>query len=118
MHLVRDLLDKEIVDRNGRVMGRVDRVIIDAADGSVRVVAIEVGAPALAARLGPLLGRCVTGLLHACGVSDGQPVRIHVTQILGVMDRVTVDLAFGETAAANVERALRRLVAGLPGASR
>lgn len=118
VHLVRDLLDKEIVDRNGRPMGRVDRVIIDRRRGSLRVVAIEVGAPALAARLGHLLGRSVMALLLACGVSEGQPLRIDVHQILDATDRVTVDLAFGETPAANVERMLRRFVAALPGANR
>ena len=118
MHLVRDLLDKEIVDRNGRLMGRVDRVVIEAHDASMRVVAIEVGAAALADRLGHVLGRCATGLLHALGVSDGQPVRIHVNRILDITDKVKVDLAFGETAAANVERKLRGLVGALPGANR
>jgi sporulation protein YlmC with PRC-barrel domain len=118
VHLVRDLLDKEIVDRNGRVMGRVDRVILEAGDGSLRVAAIEVGATALADRLSRVFGRSVAGVLHAFGVSEGQPMRIHVNQILDVAERVKVDLAFGETPAANVERNLRRIVAALPGANR
>jgi sporulation protein YlmC with PRC-barrel domain len=118
MHLVRDLLDKEIVDRNGRTMGRVDRVIIEAGEGSLRVVAVEVGASALGQRLSYVLGRWVTGLLHAFGVAEGQPLRIHVHQILDVKERVKVDLAFGETPAANVERKLRGFVAAVPGAKR
>lgn len=118
MHLVRDLLDKEVVDRNGRPMGRVDRVIIERRRGSLRVVAIEIGASALAGRLSHVLGRGVMAILLACGVSKGQPVRIHVHQILDVTDRVKVDVAFGETAASNVERRLRRFVAALPGANR
>jgi sporulation protein YlmC with PRC-barrel domain len=118
VHLVRDLLDKEVVDRNGRPMGRVERVILDGWRGSLRVVAIEIGAPALAGRLSPLLGRWVMAILLACGVSEGQPVRIHVHQILDVTDLVKVDLAFGETAASNVERRLRGFVSALPGANR
>jgi sporulation protein YlmC with PRC-barrel domain len=113
VHLVRDLLDKEIVDRHGRVMGRVDRVILETGSGSLRVAAIEVGAPALADRLNHVLGRCVAAVFHACDLGDGQPVRIHVNRILDVTERVKVDLAFGETAAANVERTLRGYVATL-----
>jgi len=119
VHLVRDLLDKAVIDRNGREMGRVDRVVLDVRAGAPpRVVSLEVGASALGHRLGPRCGRWAEGLLHACGVDEGQPLRIHVSQILGVTDTVKVDLAFGETSAANVERTLRRLVAAVPGADR
>jgi len=119
VHLVRDLLDKVVIDRNGREMGRVDRVVLELREGSPpRVVSIEVGASALGHRLGRRFGRWAAGLLHAFGVDDGQPLRIHVSQILGVTDTVKVDLAFGETSAANVERTLRRIVAAVPGADR
>jgi len=30
LHLARDLEDKRVLDRNGREMGRVDRVVLDA----------------------------------------------------------------------------------------
>jgi len=119
VHLVRDLLDKVVIDRNGREMGRVDRVVLDVRDGAPpRVVSIEVGASALGHRLGRRCGRWAAALLHAFGVDEGQPLRIHVSQILGVTDTVKVDLAFGETSAANVERTLRRIVAAVPGANR
>lgn len=118
MHLVRDLLDKQIIDRNGRVMGRVDRVVIAAGDAALRVVAIEVGASALGDRLSHVLGRCATGLLHALGLSEGQPWRIDVQAILDITDTVKVDFAFGETPAANLERTLRGYIAALPGANR
>jgi hypothetical protein len=119
MQLVRDLLDKAIVDRNGREMGRVDRIVIQRRVGSPpRVIALEVGASALAERLGGALGRWVTGLLHGLAVDAGQPLRAHVSQILGVTDSVKLDLAFGETSAANVERKLRRFVSTIPGANR
>jgi hypothetical protein len=60
----------------------------------------------------------VTGVLHALDVDDGQPVRIHVHHILGVTDKVKVDLAFGNTALANLEHKLRRFLRTLPGATR
>jgi hypothetical protein len=119
VHLVRDLLDKAVVDRHGREMGRVDRVVIERLAGSPpRVVALEIGPSALAARLSRALGRWMTGLLHALDVIEGQPLRIQVGDILGVTDTVKADLAFGETAAANVERKLRGFVSRIPGGMR
>jgi sporulation protein YlmC with PRC-barrel domain len=119
VQLVRDLLDKGVVDRNGHEMGRVDRVVLDhGRDSPARVVAIEIGPSALAERLSLTFGRWVMGLLHGLGVEQGQPLRVPVGQILAVTDTVKVDLAFGETAAATVERKLRRLVTRIPGARR
>jgi hypothetical protein len=119
VHLVRDLLDKAVVDRNGREMGRADRVVLEVGRGSPpRVTAIEVGASALGHRVGRSCGRWTAAFLHAFGVDDGQPLRIHVSQIVGVTETVKVDLAFGETPAANVERKMRRFVSALPGADR
>ena len=110
MQLVRDLLDKAVADRNGREMGRVDRIIIERSAGSPpRVVGVEVGASALAERLSVALGRWTTALLHGLAVDEGQPLRIDVSQILGVTENVKVDLAVGETSAANVERKLQAL---------
>jgi hypothetical protein len=119
VQLVRDLLDKGVVDRHGREMGRVDRVIVEHGHGKPpAAVAIEIGPSALATRLSRSFGRWVFGLLHGLGIEQGQPLRVDVTQILAVTDVVKVDLAFGETAAANAERKLRTLVKHLPGATR
>jgi hypothetical protein len=119
VQLVRDLLDKRVIDRHGGEIGRVDRVVVERGSGSPpRVVAIEIGPSALAGRLGRSLGRWVMGLLHGLDLDEGQPLRVHVSQILGVTDRVKVDLAFGETPAASLEHKLRGLVKRIPGASR
>lgn len=119
MDLVRDMLDKAVVDRHGREMGRVDRVVIERGHGAPsRVVAIEVGLSAVGERLGSTFGGWITGLLHGLGIEQGQPLRVHVGQILGITNTVKVNLAFGETPAANLERKLRRLVKRIPGAGR
>jgi hypothetical protein len=119
VQLVRDLLDKAIADRNGREMGRVDRIIVERSAGSPpRVIAVEVGSAALADRLSRTLGRWTTGFLHGLGIVEGQPLRLHVSEILGITDTVTVDRAFGDTPAANLERKLRGLVSSLPGGTR
>jgi CBS domain-containing protein len=47
-----DLLDKQIVDIEGRKVIRVNDVSLDEVDGSFRVVAVDVGAAGLLRRLG------------------------------------------------------------------
>jgi sporulation protein YlmC with PRC-barrel domain len=115
--LVRDLLDKKVVDRNGREMGRVDSVILDTTDGMLRVVAIELGPAVLARRLHVMLGRWAESLEHAFGVDAGRPLRIPMTTVLHINDSVRVDLAYGETPAATIEQRLRRWVRNIPGSS-
>lgn len=118
MDLVRDLLDKKVVDRNGREMGRADSVILHVSGGEPpRVAALELGAAVLAHRVSPLLGRWVAALEHAFGVDAGRPLRIPFRAVLGIHDHVKVDLVFGETAAATVEQRVRRWVSSIPGSS-
>ena|SRR5437762_1840251 len=118
MDLVRDLLDKALVDRNGREMGRVDRVVLHVRDGAPpRVTALEVGPAVLACRIGALAGRWAAALEHAFGVDEGRPLRIPFREVLEANDHLKVDLAVGETAGATIERRLRRWVASIPGSS-
>jgi sporulation protein YlmC with PRC-barrel domain len=119
VHIVRDLLDQVIADRNGHDMGRVDRVVLALREGAPpRVIAIEVGGAALSGRLSRPVGRWVAGMLDAFAAGAGQPLRIPVADILSIRVKVAVDRAFGETAAADVERKLRGLITRLPGAKR
>jgi hypothetical protein len=118
MDLVRDVLDKALADRNGREMGRVDRVVLDVRDGAPpRVAAIEVGPTVLADRLGPLVGRWAAGIEHAFAVDEGRPVRISFREVLDITDSVKVDLAFSDTAVATVEQRLRKRITPIPGSS-
>lgn len=53
MHVVRDLLDKQLVDRNGNRIGQVDGLLIELRDGEQpRVKAIETGSGVVLDRLG------------------------------------------------------------------
>lgn len=118
MDLIRGVLDKEVVDRNGREMGRVDRLVLFVREGAPpRVAAIELGPAVLAYRLRPLFGRWAAALEHAFGVDEGRPVRISFREVLDITDHVKVDLAFGETAAATIEQRLRRWVGSIPRSS-
>jgi hypothetical protein len=51
--LVRDLLDVQVIDRDGRHRGRVGEVeLVEDADGRLRVVAVETGVAPVLRRLG------------------------------------------------------------------
>ena len=116
MHLVRDLLDRKVVHRNGREMGRVDGVILETRGAQApRVAASEIGSASLFRRVRPFLGRWAAGLERALGIDAGRPIRIPFDAILGITDFVRVDAAVGDTPAAVVERALRDRVKSIPG---
>lgn len=118
LHLVRDLLDKKVVDRNGREMGRVDGILIEAAAGAPpRVTAIELGPAVLAERVGPLFGRIASAIERVLHIDEGRPIRIPFAAILDMTDHVRVDVAVGETAAATLEHRLRNVFGSIPGGS-
>lgn len=53
LELVRDVLDHDLVDRNGTAMGRVDGLVIETGEGRPRVDHLELGFVVLARRLHP-----------------------------------------------------------------
>ena len=59
LELVRDVLDQELIDRNGTEMGRVDGVVLEIGDGRPRVDHFELGFIVLARRLHPRVERWV-----------------------------------------------------------
>jgi len=118
LEVVHDVLDKEVVDRHGRVMGRVDAIVVAVrSNRPMEVTAIEIGPAVLAYRVRPILGRLMSGVERALGIDEGRPLRIPFSDILGIHDHVKVDRAFGDTVAATLEQRLRRWVGALPGSS-
>jgi sporulation protein YlmC with PRC-barrel domain len=111
MDLVRDLLDKAVVDRNGREIGRVDSIVIEIRNtAGPRITALEIGPAVLAYRVHRVLGRWMAAFEHALGIDEGRPLRIPFGDIIEIGDHVKVDLAFGDTAAAALETRLRRWI--------
>jgi len=118
IELIRDMLDKAVVDRHGREMGRVDSIVIALRPNRPpQVTAIEIGPAVLAYRVRPVLGRLMSAVEHALGIDEGRPLRIRFGDILGIHNHIKVDRAFGETVAATLERRLRGWGGGLPGSS-
>jgi hypothetical protein len=118
--LVRDILDKLVLDRGGVPMGRVDGVVLDVREGQPPVVAhLETGPQVLGHRLHPVLGRWVAAAELALGLGGERPVRIPFSRVRDLGVEVRVDLDYRETGAAAVEHWLRRrLVGRLPGSGR
>ena len=116
--LIHDVLDKPVVDRHGREMGRVDSLVIALRPNRPpQLTAIEIGPAVLAYRVRPLLGRLMSAVEHALGIDQGRPLRIRFGDILGIHNHIKVDRAFGETVAATLEQRLRAWVGALPGSS-
>jgi hypothetical protein len=115
--VVRDLLDKPVVDRNGREMGRVDGVVLDQRQGGPpRLSAVLIGPSVLGFRLHPTVGRWIAAFEYACGVDAGRPARLELGTIHIIERGVRADLAIGETAVDTVEQRIRARLIKIPGA--
>ena len=115
MDVVRDVLDKHVVDRNGREMGRVDGIVLDVRENEPpRLAEVLIGASVLGARVNPVLGRWVHGLEHGLGIGGERPIRIAFSHV-EVGDKVKVDLAVADTGAETLERRIRTWILRIPG---
>ncbi len=77
-----DLLDRQILDRDGQAVGKVDDVEFRVgADGLPYLDALLVGPRALGDRLGGWLGRWVTGVAARLDRDRPGPVRIPYDQV-------------------------------------
>lgn len=100
LHLVRDLLDKQLVDRNHDPMGRVDGlVMLVGGEGPPRVVCVECGVTVLARRIGRRAGRWTHSLAHHTGLRRGKVFRIPWSRVVKVGIETEVDLVADETPA-------------------
>lgn len=109
LDLVRDVLDHEILDVDGVPCGMVDDVEFGADDGgSLRIVALLVGARPMADRLPFGLGR----LLHR--FVRRSPVRVPWSSVARVLDQVRLSVTAASLGLDRGERRVSALVAHLP----
>ena len=114
MDLVCDVLDKRVIDRNGRAMGRVDGIALEQRAGKPpRVSALLIGPSALGHRLSPRLGRWIEAIERRLGIAEGRPARIAFKQVLKTEPDVKVDLELADTSVAVVEDKLRGWIVAL-----
>src|SRR5437764_15203506 len=97
MDLVRDVLDKQLKDRNGRNIGKIDGIIVTLrGDRPPRVAAIELGSVVLARRVGPRMMHWMKKLRGKWGPKTDETYRIPWSKVKNVGMDVEVDL-YAET---------------------
>src|ERR671928_182403 len=83
MDLIRDCLDKQVEDRNGRRMGRVDGIVIELnAMDQPQVTFIELGTSTLADRLGKTIGHLVSRIIRRASHQTGDRYRLSWNKIV------------------------------------
>ncbi|OWV92796.1 hypothetical protein ATY81_16735 [Rhizobium sp. R72] len=106
MNLIRDVLDKQVIDRNGSRIGKVDGLILSiAGEGPPKVAFIEMGALTLLRRLSRRLYRFFVSRL-----SPSPPYRISWSKVEDVGVDVEVDVDDKATPVEGYQEWLRRHV--------
>ena len=106
--LVRDVLDVQVLDREGRPMGKVDGIGLELRDGAApRVAYLEVDAASAWRRLGERFGRWARRAQEKWG---GGAFRFTWAQVRELTVHVKLDVDAEETPAFALERRLRRKV--------
>jgi hypothetical protein len=118
IHLIRDVLDNQLVDREKRPMGKADGIVIVLRkDKPPRLAYIEVGMTTVTHRLSERLGRLVERMGRKWGVRHGKPYRIAWGKVRDVGIDVDLDLEADETPVMAWEKWLaRHIVRRIPGA--
>lgn len=119
MRLVHDCLDAQLIDRAGVRFGRVDRLVLTIdGDGPPVVVAVEVGAVAVATRAHRRLGAALARWLRHRGAAGAKPYVVDVSRLARDGHAFRVDVDATTTSAWAFEHWVReRLVGRIPGSS-
>jgi sporulation protein YlmC with PRC-barrel domain len=114
-----DLLDRQIVDRDGEPVGKVDDVELTYdTDGTARVTALLLGQEVLGDRIGGVLGRCIAGTARRLsGTYDRPPQRISMSLVAAITSAITLSVKRELLPDPPLETWLRdHLIARIPGA--
>lgn len=120
-HLIRDFLDKQVVDRDGEPLGRVDALVLELREGRPpRVAELQLGLVPLARRLGRRAEALAETLHRRWGVRPSARHRIPWERVLDFdVHRIRVDESAEDSPATAWERWLRRhLIERIPGSGR
>ena len=112
------LLDRQLVDPDGRMAGKVDDLELETReDGAPVVTAILAGPGALARRIGGRLGRWIASVHARLQGGDGDPARISFGVVAGIDDHVTLTVSREDVDTFAFERWTRDHIIGkIPGA--
>lgn len=117
MYLVRDVLDKELLDREEEPMGRVDGLLMQAGKNSQpRVTHIDIGSPALWERVNPIVGGLARLIAGWWGPRRREQVRIPWSRVETVGRDIKLDVEAKETGAIDWEIWIaRHIIERIPG---
>ena len=111
IHLVREVLDKQLIDVTGQNAGKVDGIVLQMRSGEPPVVSyIEVGPITLARRLNQRLATWVTRLDARLGRGRGAPIRIPFARVTLDSPSLRLDMNADLTPIMALEQWLRRVI--------
>ncbi|TIQ37057.1 MAG: hypothetical protein E5X48_06670 [Mesorhizobium sp.] len=119
MQLLRDILDKQVVDREQIKIGKVDGLVAELREGKPpRVIAVELGAIALTRRLGASPGRWTARLAARLrGKRQARPHRIAWSKVRDIGVDIEFDIDVRRTKILAWQNWLRTHIVGrIPGA--
>lgn len=118
LDLARDVLDKQVTDRDETKMGRVDGLVLELREGQPpRIEAIEMGFVVLARRLHPRIEKWLERLRQRFSVRKTARYRVPWSKVKDVDSFcIQLDVVAQDTPAFDWERWLRdHVVARVPG---
>jgi hypothetical protein len=121
LELARDVLDKQVVDRDEIKMGRIDGLVLELRDGRPpRIDSIEMGGVVLAARIHPRLARWVDGWRRHFGIRKTAVYRVPWSAVQEITSyHIKLDVAACDTPTFDWERWLQdHIIAHIPAAAK
>lgn len=117
MNLVRDVLDKKLIDREECNMGRVSGLLMHVGEtAQPRITHILIGGPTLWSRLHPTFGRMAGALSKVWGPRRKGAVTIPWSRVETVGREIKLDVEAKETGALDWEIWLaRHVIERIPG---
>jgi sporulation protein YlmC with PRC-barrel domain len=121
MDLGLDLLDRQIVDKDGQPAGNVDDLEFEwprGGTGPPFVSSILAGPSALSRRLGGRLGKWMAAVHKRLNEGDPEPVRISMGVVKRIGVKVELTVAGSDLATWDLQRWIRdKVIVKIPGAS-
>jgi hypothetical protein len=115
--IIRDILDKQLIDKEETKMGRVDGIVLSIDDGPPRIDHFELGLAVLARRVHPRLERWLQALRERWSPRRSARQMVPWSAVLDINPHaIQLDLNAIETPAFDWERWLRKhIVSKIPG---